>query len=162
MPLAFPRPHGSGARLFRGRRAAVIAIVKMVVVYWCLAMSAAEAGTLTVTWDANTDPDVVGYQVSIGTAANQFTQTIDVGNQTWFQYVEPDTSQSYYFSVRAYNAAGLTGPYSAVAVSVPLSFPAPLVTRSPCPLVSPRSPARTPTAAASAPACAPRARTGAG
>lgn len=120
---------GSIAHLFRRRRAGVIAFVTTVVVCSCLSTSAAEAGTLTVTWDANTEPDVVGYQVSIGTTVNQFTQTVDVGNQTWFQYVEPDPGQSYYFAVRAYNSVGLTGPYSAVAVSSPMSIlPLPLVT----------------------------------
>jgi hypothetical protein len=74
---------------------------------------------LTVMWDGNTEPDVAGYLVSVGTTATQFTQTFDVGNQTWFQFMEPDPSQSYYFTVRAYNSTGLTGPYSAVAASSP-------------------------------------------
>jgi len=83
-------------------------------------VGAAEGGTLTVTWDANTEPDLAGYLLSIGTLPGQYTSTIDVGRQTSYQFAEPDSSVAYYFAVRAYNSSGMIGQYSTEVRSTPL------------------------------------------
>src|SRR5262245_59054651 len=93
-------------------------------VWACVSVGAAQAGTLTVAWDANTEPDLAGYLVSIGTLSGQYTSTIDVGRQTSYQFAEPDSSVAYYFAVRAYNSSGLIGQYSTEVRSTP-SVPLP-------------------------------------
>src|SRR6187401_52637 len=71
-----------------------------------LSVAHAEA-TVTLAWDANTDPNVTGYVLSYGVAPGQYTRSVDVGSQTAYQFSEPDPTATYYFAVRAYNAAGL-------------------------------------------------------
>ncbi len=86
--------------------------------------SAIEAQTvITLAWDANTEPDVAGYQVSYGTQTGLYSTTVDVGNAT----STPITLTSgaiYYFAVRAYTSSTphLYSPYS-VEVSYGLATP---------------------------------------
>jgi len=84
-----------------------------------------------LTWDPNTEGDVTGYSVSFGTTLGQYTQTIDVGNQTFYQFTEPDPSKSYFFVVRAYNSAGVFSPYSQSVQSTPSATMPFAVTGSP-------------------------------
>ncbi len=46
------------------------------------APQAAIAGSLSITWDPNTEGDLVGYLVRYGTQPGTYTQVIDVGNRT--------------------------------------------------------------------------------
>lgn len=88
-------------------------------------VSAAFAQQATVTWDPNPEPDVVGYYVSYGTSAGQYLHRFDVGNKTSFSFYGLPAGRPFYFSVQAYNRAGLTSPRSQeVAVTLAGSAPA--------------------------------------
>jgi hypothetical protein len=79
------------------------------------------AGTITVLWDANTEPDLAGYIVSYGNQPGTYTTNVDVGNQTLFPFSVPDNGLPYYFAVRAYDTSSLISPYSAeVAIRPPV------------------------------------------
>ena len=71
------------------------------------------AATVTLTWASNPEPDIAGYVVHYGTASGQYLTSVDVGNQTGFQFTEPDSSVQYFFVVCAYNVAGAHSGYSA-------------------------------------------------
>jgi hypothetical protein len=73
--------------------------------------SVASAQTYSVAWDRNTDPFTVGYRVFGGTSPGVYTWSIDAGNATSTPLNVP-VGASYYFVVRAYNAAGDMGPAS--------------------------------------------------
>ena len=91
-----------------------------------LAASAAAQETVTLVWDPNPEPDVTGYVVYAGTQPGVYTASQDVGLQT--QRVMTLQPGTYYFVVRAYNAAGLSDPSAEVSVtiaSVPQPPPAP-------------------------------------
>ena len=45
----------------------------------------AHADTATVSWDANTEQDLLGYKIYFGTASRNYSQVIDVGNIGEFQ-----------------------------------------------------------------------------
>lgn len=99
--------------------------------FFCLLASAALASTAwaqqqaTVAWDANPEPDVVGYYVSYGTAAGQYLHRFDVGLRTSFTFHGLPAGRPFFFSVQAYNRAGLTSPRSAeVSVTIPGAPPA--------------------------------------
>ncbi len=71
---------------------------------------AAQAATLT--WDPNPEPGITGYIVSVGTSPGTYTQNINVGNTTSYVFNDLDPYRTYYFAISAYDAAGLTSPYS--------------------------------------------------
>jgi hypothetical protein len=85
-----------------------------------------EAATLTVGWDPSSAPGVAGYLVSYGQQPGVYTSVVDAGNQTAESIPGLADGTTYYFAVRAYDAAGLKSGYSTEiggttpeAVSVP-------------------------------------------
>ena len=87
-------------------------LVRAVLVLGLASASALEASPVTVAWDANSEPD--GYVVYYGTAPGVYTVSVDVGNQTSWQF-DLVAGEKYYFAVRAYDSAGL---YSALSNEV--------------------------------------------
>ena len=73
----------------------------------------ASAQSVTLTWDANPEPEVAGYRVYYGTSSRNYTQSVDAGNNTTYVVTGLDVSQDYYFAVRAYNTAGMMSALSA-------------------------------------------------
>jgi PA14 domain/K319L-like, PKD domain len=78
-----------------------------------------EAGTVTLAWDPNTEPDIAGYLLSYGTASGQYTTTLDVGNVTTYLFSEPNPSVRYYLALRAYNTGGAISAYSNEVFTTP-------------------------------------------
>jgi hypothetical protein len=72
---------------------------------------AASAQTITVAWDASSDPTTAGYIVNYGTAPGTYTNQVDVGNVTSRQFTLNPASK-YYFAVQAYGADGAASPFS--------------------------------------------------
>ena len=72
----------------------------------------AAAGTITLGWDANSEPWVVGYKLHVGTQPGWYTQHIDVGLSTNYSWGGAADGQLYCFAVSAYIAGYLEGPYS--------------------------------------------------
>ena len=74
----------------------------------------AEAATITLTWDRNTESDVQGYVISYGTTSRVYTSQIDVGNQSSYTIVlNPSSPTTYFFAVQAYNTSALRSAHSA-------------------------------------------------
>ena len=92
--------------------------------------SAIEAQTsITLAWDANTEPDVAGYAVSYGNQSGVYPTLVDVGNATSMPFT-PSAGVVYYFAVRAYNSANprMYSPFSAeVSYGLPGNRPPTLV-----------------------------------
>ena len=72
----------------------------------------AAGGTITLDWDPNPEPWVVGYKLHVGTESGSYTQHVDVGLSTIFAWVGAAEGQLYCFAVSAYIAGYLEGPYS--------------------------------------------------
>ena len=83
--------------------------------------TAAGAASITVTWDAVPDPDVVGYRVYVGTRPGLYAGAYDVGDRTFFTY-EGHEGQRYYFAVASYAAGPRVGPLSAEVSGVAGAF----------------------------------------
>ncbi len=62
-------------------------------------------GTVTVTWSANTEADLKGYRVYVGTASGVRSQSFDVGKVTSTRLTLP-LGSTYWFSVTAYDNSG--------------------------------------------------------
>lgn len=90
--------------------------------------SAASAGTLTIAWDAETDPSVLGYKVLYGTSSGNYTASVDCGLVTTCLLSSLAEGQQYFLVAEAYNSAGLYSPPSlevsgVVAASASLTSP---------------------------------------
>jgi hypothetical protein len=89
-----------------------------------LCAAPALAGSVTVTWDPNTEPDVVSYRVFWGTQSGVYTFSQAVGNVTTWTADSLTPGQTYYFAVQAVSADGLTSPLSQeVSTTIPAVSP---------------------------------------
>jgi hypothetical protein len=64
------------------------------------------AASITLAWDANTEPDIAGYIVQYGPTSAPFTVSVDVGNVTTWTFTSAVTGTAYGFQVVAYNLLG--------------------------------------------------------
>ena len=83
-----------------------------------LAAARAPGLPVTIAWDANSEPSVIGYRVYIGTAPSVYTETVDAGSATTFTYRNGAAGLRYYFAVAAYAAGQVEGPRSAEVSTV--------------------------------------------
>jgi hypothetical protein len=74
--------------------------------------SEARAEQVTLAWDANSESDLAGYKLHLGTASNAYNTVIDVGNQTSYTVLNLNRGTTYFFSVTAYNTQGNESDYS--------------------------------------------------
>jgi hypothetical protein len=72
--------------------------------------SSHEAADLTLAWNPNPEPSVVGYYVFVGTTPGTPTTVIDVGNATTFTLATAVPGTTYYLTVAAYADGPLVGP----------------------------------------------------
>ena len=71
----------------------------------------ARAETLTLFWDPNPEPTVVGYVVYIGPGMGSYTERIDVGAATHYDFTAaPGTTHC--FAVAAYSGGSMEGDRS--------------------------------------------------
>ncbi len=75
-------------------------------------------GSATLLWNANSDTDLAGYKVYVGTQSGGYTFTgspFTVGNVTSFNVNNLPKGQTYYFALSAYDTAGNESILSAEA-----------------------------------------------
>ena len=68
-------------KLRRGLRRILWALIAVGLLLW-LSPVTVIAGSLSLAWDPNTEEDLAGYKVYIGTSSGTHSQTIDVGKAT--------------------------------------------------------------------------------
>lgn len=78
---------------------------------------------VTITWDANTEPDLAGYNIYYGTASRTYQTNVDVGNNTTVTIPNLQDDVIYYFAVTAYNRSGEESEYSNEATYIPNFLP---------------------------------------
>lgn len=67
----------------------------------------AQAATIQITWNPNTESDLAGYKVYYGTASGQYGEPTDVGNTAGANFtLTPSVGTTYYFAVSAYDTSG--------------------------------------------------------
>src|SRR2546422_1037564 len=70
------------------------------------------AQSVTLAWDPNLEPDVVGYRLYYGESSTNLSQMLDAGNATNATVSSLLAGHTYYFGVRAYDSAGLVSDFS--------------------------------------------------
>ena len=87
-------------------------------------LSAFATGSVTLAWNASTDPNVAGYNVYYGGACGAYTNKICAGNATNATISGLTQGTTYYFAATTYAASGMESPYSSeVSCLVPLNVP---------------------------------------
>ncbi len=95
--------------------------IPTLLVLFALLTASVYAGSVTVTWDRNTEPDVTGYTVLYGTQSGVYTFSQAAGSATTWTVDNLTAGRTYYFAVQAVNAAGMTSPLSQeVSASLPI------------------------------------------
>jgi hypothetical protein len=72
----------------------------------------ADAATVTVAWDQNSEPDIAGYKLHYGTSSQTYGYTQDVGNITTCTISDLNEGTTYYLAVTAYNSSGSESGFS--------------------------------------------------
>jgi hypothetical protein len=70
------------------------------------------AADVTVAWIANTETDLAGYKVYIGTASGTYGVPITISTQTTYTITGLAAGTTYYVAVTAYNTTGLESGFS--------------------------------------------------
>ena len=84
--------------------------------------SPAEASTVTLAWDASTDPMVTGYNIYSGTVSHSYTNLVNAGIATSVTISNLVPGTTYYFAATTYTLSGLESDYSLeTAYTVPVS-----------------------------------------
>src|SRR5271169_845445 len=84
-------------------------LITLVFLIICILLSfngSAYAAQVTLAWDPETDPNVAGYRVYYGLASDQYSNRIDVGNQTSYTVASLQDGKTYYFAATAYDRVG--------------------------------------------------------
>ena len=88
--------------------------ILLVSVFFILILAAsASAREVTLSWDANSEPDLDHYVVYWGVIPGNYSYNSgDIGLVTEFSVEIPDDDQAYFFAVTAVDEAGLESEYS--------------------------------------------------
>jgi hypothetical protein len=70
------------------------------------------ATQITLQWDANSEPNISGYNFYYGKSSRDYDVTLDVGNWTSITIADLEDNETYYFAVTAYNTDGYESVYS--------------------------------------------------
>lgn len=85
-----------------------------------LAIAPAVGGDLKITWQPNTEADLVGYVVYYGTAERPQRHRIEVGRQTEYRIQNLPAGETYSISVTAVDTAGNESLFSEqIAARIP-------------------------------------------
>ena len=95
-------------------------IILISIILLCLSPGLSFGEEVVVSWDANTEQDLLGYKICYGTSSRSYSTIIDVGNVLEFQIDILSTGATYFFAVVAYDTAYNVSNYSA-EVSITLS-----------------------------------------
>jgi uncharacterized repeat protein (TIGR02059 family) len=81
------------------------------------------SGNATVSWNANTEPDLAGYRIYYGTSPGVYGAPIDVGNVLSYTISGLTTGITYYFAVAAYDTSNNESAKSTEVSLSSISFP---------------------------------------
>ena len=74
--------------------------------------TAAATYSVTIAWDSNPEPTVIGYRAHYGVASRDYSTVVDVGNTTSVVISGLVEGTPYFFSITAYDVLGLESDFS--------------------------------------------------
>jgi len=113
-----------------GRVAFLSWIVLIVILFQFSGIS--HSAEVTLEWDPNTEPDLAGYRIYYGFESENYTYTIDVGNQTSYTVPDLESDRLYYFAATSYDVYNNESEFSEeVSYLVPSENEAPVADAGP-------------------------------
>jgi hypothetical protein len=110
--------------VFIRSRRAILGSFLFSVLFAVMQLSAFATGSVTLAWDASTDPIVAGYNVYYGGASGAYTNEISVGNATSATISGLVEGTTYYFAATTYAASGMESSFSSeISYLVPMNAP---------------------------------------
>lgn len=97
---------------FLGRVPCAVRLVPLFILLFALPLSVAQAASVELEWDANTEQQLAGYKIYWGTSSGNYAYSKNVGNTTVCTITELDEGKTYYFAATAYDGAGSESDYS--------------------------------------------------
>ncbi len=70
------------------------------------------AADVTIVWTPNTEADLAGYKIYIGTVSGTYGIPTTIGTQTTYTFTGLAAGTTYYIAVTAYNTSGLESGFS--------------------------------------------------
>jgi len=67
---------------------------------------------VTLAWDPNTEPDLAGYRVYVGTSSGVYSAPTNVGNVTTYTVTGLQPGRTNYFVGTAYDSTGFESGFS--------------------------------------------------
>ena len=85
-----------------------------------LAFSTLEAGSIVISWDANSEPDLSGYQIRYGLSSADLSNIVNTGKNTEHEFTRLEPGKIYYFIVVAIDYSGnISDPSEMVSAKMP-------------------------------------------
>lgn len=94
---------------------------KIIVLLLIMAMVHAQAmaAVVRISWNANTEKDLLGYHVYYGTVPHVYSKAIDAGAFTSVDIDGLKAGKQYYVAVTAYNASGESDFSEEQSITIP-------------------------------------------
>ena len=70
-------------------------------------------GSASLSWTANTEPDLAGYKLYIGAQSGLYNPAITLGTVTAYSTTNLASGKTYYFCISVFDGAGNESPCSA-------------------------------------------------
>ena len=84
--------------------------ISLLFVFWVTCRL--NAGDVMVSWNPNSEPDLLGYKIYYGTVSHQYSHILDVGNTTSYVVSNLMHDMQYYFALTAYDVHGNESDFS--------------------------------------------------
>jgi hypothetical protein len=81
--------------------------------------SGSSVGSISLAWDPNTESDLAGYKLHIGTASRVYSQSINVGKVTTYTLSNLTKGNTYFVVATAYDTSNNESGYSNEVSGVP-------------------------------------------
>ncbi|MEN6473462.1 MAG: fibronectin type III domain-containing protein [Syntrophaceae bacterium] len=98
----------------KGRFKIIVSLMIMAIVH-----TQALAAGARISWNANTERDLLGYNVYYGTMPHIYSRAVNAGKFTTVDIGNLKSGQTYYVAVTAYNAEGESDFSDEQSVSIP-------------------------------------------
>src|SRR5208283_3115362 len=93
--------------VFIRSRRAILVFFLFSVLFPVMQLSAFATGSVTLAWNASTDPSVAGYNIYYGGTSGNYTNEICAGNATNATISGLVQGTTYYFAATSYASSGM-------------------------------------------------------